>query len=176
MGISYSTRVNKAIRSKEVRTIDQDGKQAGVISIDEALKLAENAGLDLVEVAPEAKPPVCRIMDFGKYRYEQSKKDKEAKKKQHVIKMKEVKLRPNIEEHDYSVKLKRAQDFLNKGCKVKITMMFRGREITHMDIGRKILARLTKDLEGVGTVDAPGKVMGRILVMTLTAAKQKTKT
>lgn len=127
----------------------------------------------MVEVAPEAKPPVCRIMDFGKFCYEKSKKEKEAKKKQHIIKIKEVKIRPNIEEHDYTVKLKKIEGFLDKGCKIKVTMMFRGREITHLDIGKKVLARMTEDLKGIGIVEAPGKVMGRMLVMIIGAAKPK---
>lgn len=145
----------------------------GVVPIEEALGLADRAGLDLVEVSPEARPPVCRIMDFGKYRYEKSKKEKESKKKQHVIKVKEVKLRPNIEEHDYGVKLNKIQGFLEKGYKVKVTMMFRGREITHVEIGKKVLNRLTEDLKDVGSVEMPAKFMGRILLMVLTAAKQK---
>ena len=153
--------------------IDQDGNQVGLLNIEEAVSLAEKAGLDLVEVAPEARPPVCRIMDFGKFRYEKSKKEKEAKKKQHIIKIKEVKIRPNIEEHDYSVKLKQAQAFLEKGFKVKVSMLFRGREITHVEIGKKVLARITEDLNGIGNVEDPGKFMGRMLMMVIGPAKGK---
>ncbi len=134
---------------------------------DDARSLAEKSGLDLVEVAPEAQPPVCRIMDFGKFRYEKSKKDKEAKKKQHIIKIKEVKVRPNIEEHDYSVKLRKMIGFLDKGYKVKVSMLFRGREITHVEIGKKVLDRVKVDIAKYGNIEVPGKFMGRMLIMII---------
>lgn len=124
-------------------------------------------------MAPEAQPPVCRIMDFGKFCYEKSKKEKEAKKKQHVVKVKEVKLRPNIEENDYTVKLNKTKTFLEKGCKVKVTMMFRGREITHVEIGKKVLSRMTEDIHEFGHVESPGKLMGKTLIMIIGAGKGK---
>lgn len=133
--------------------------------------MAVAAQLDLVEVAPDANPPVCRIMDYGKYRYALTKKEKEAKKKQHVIKVKEIKLRPNIEDHDYGVKMKQAVGFLEKGYKVKVTMFFKGREMAHVDIGKKVLEQLIQDLQGQGIVEMEPKFFGKSLCMTFGASK-----
>jgi translation initiation factor IF-3 len=161
------------IRVPEVRVIDSEGEQLGVMETGKALALADEEGLDLVEVSPTARPPVCRIMDFGKYKYEQSKKQKESKKKQHTIQVKEVKFRPKTEEHDYQFKKRHAEDFLEKGHKVKITMMFRGRELDHRDLGMSMLARLEKDLAHAGVVERPPKFEGRLIVMYLAPAAGK---
>jgi translation initiation factor IF-3 len=175
------TRVNRMIRVSEVRVIDAEGEQLGVMATDQALTLASNEGLDLVEVSPTAKPPVCRIMDYGKYKYEQNKKNRESKKKQHTIQVKEVKFRPKTEEHDYQFKKRHAYEFLEKGYKVKITLMFRGRELDHKELGARMLERLEKELAEVGTVERPPKFEGRLMVMYMapqtirTASKQDTK-
>ncbi len=150
-----------------MRLIDADGTQVGIVPFREALRIAEERELDLVEVAAQAKPPVCRIMDFGKYKYETSKRDKEARKKQHIVSIKEVKLRPNIEEHDYQVKARNALRFLKDGDKVKVTLMFRGREIIHPQIGQRILERLAKEAQGVALVERPPKLEGRNMIMIL---------
>ena len=138
--------INEEIRAREVRVVSDTNEQLGVMTLHEAIRLSEEKGLDLVEVAPNGKPPVCRIMNYGKYRYEQQKRDKEAKKKQKVFQLKEVKLRPNIEDHDFYVKLKNAQRFLADGNKVKVTIMFRGREMTHPELGGEVLERFAKEL------------------------------
>ena len=139
----------------------------GVIPTIDALQLAQQTGLDLVEVAPQAVPPVCRIMDFGKYRYEQTKQEKEAKKKQHAIKNKEIKYRPTIEDHDYQTKMKQIIGFLEEGSKIKVTLAFRGREMAHLEIGEKLLTRIGKDVEGHGAVESRPKLMGRFYVMVI---------
>jgi len=150
-----------------VRLIDQNGEQVGVIQTQVALKRAEEAGLDLVEVAPDTKPPVCRIMDYPKYKYEQAKKQREARKKQHVIHVKELKLKPNIEEHDYQVKLNHLRRFLKRGDKTKLTVVFRGREVQHMERGGVVLERIMKEVADIGEVEEPPKRMfGRTIVMT----------
>jgi translation initiation factor IF-3 len=161
-------RVNDKIRAKEVRVVAPDGAQIGVKDRDEALWLAEQLGLDLVEVAPEAQPPVCRLMDYGKYRYEQSVRGREARKKQTKTVIKEVKFRPKIDSHDFDTKRRKAEEFLDEGHKVKVTMMFRGREVTHPDLGRALLDRLATDLEGVAVVETPAKLEGRNMTMLLT--------
>jgi len=146
--------------------IDQNGEQVGVVSAQDALRRADEAGLDLVEVAPEAAPPVCRIMDYSKYKYDQEKKQREAKKKQHIIHIKELKIKPNIEEHDYQVKLSYLRKFLERGDKTKITVMFRGREVQHMERGRAVLDRIMRDVADIGEVEEPPAVMfGRSIVM-----------
>lgn len=167
--------MNRMIRVPEVRVIDSEGEQLGVMATDAALARAEEEGLDLVEVSPTARPPVCRIMDFGKYKYEQSKKQKESKKKQHTIHVKEVKFRPKTEEHDYQFKKRHAEEFLQKGHKVKITMMFRGRELDHRDLGMNMLARLEQDLAEVGNVERPAKFEGRLIVMYMAPIAGKPK-
>jgi len=160
-------RANRQIRIPEVRVIDDEGEQLGVMPTPEALALAEEQGLDLVEVSPTARPPVCRIMDFGKYKYEQSKKQKLSKKKQHTVQVKEVKFRPKTEEHDYQFKKRHAEEFLEKHHKVKITMMFRGREMDHRELGMRLIERLEKDLSHVSTVERPARMEGRLITMYL---------
>lgn len=167
-------RVNDRIRAREVRLIDADGEQLGVVSLDEALERAYASGLDLVEVAPGARPVVCRIMDFGKYKYEQAKREREARRRQRVINVKEVKMRPNIDEHDYQVKLRNALRFLGDGDKVKATIMFRGREIVHRGKGREVLIRLAKDVADVGVVEKHPNMEGRNMTMVLAPAPDKT--
>jgi translation initiation factor IF-3 len=159
--------VNTRIRVPQVRVIDVDGAQIGVLPTREALRMAEEKGYDLVEVSPQAKPPVCRIMDFGKYKYEQSKKEKMARKKQHVFHLKEIRLRPKIEEHDYQYKTRNIQKFLEEGNKVKVSIEFRGREMAHLEFGQNLIKRLETDLAAVGTVEQRAKMEGRNLTMIL---------
>ncbi len=160
-------RVNENITVEKVRLVDAEGNMAGVVNLDEALKMAEEAGLDLVEVSPNADPPVCKILDFGKYKYEQQKKAAEARKKQKTVDVKEVKIRPGIEQHDYQVKMRNARRFLEDGDKVKVTMRFRGREMAHQDIGRDLLEKMCKELEDVGKVELHPKMEGRQIIMVL---------
>ncbi len=159
--------INNRIRAKDVRVIDSNGEQLGIMSLEEALKIARSKNLDLVNVAPQAKPPVCRIMDFGKYKYEQSKKDKEARKKQRSITLKEIKMRPNIEDHDFMVKVKNGQRFLEKGDKIKVTVVFRGREITHPELGKRHCLNLAKELEDISVIEKAPRIEGRNMVMIL---------
>ena len=166
-------RINDEIRIREVRVTDANGEQLGVMLTRDALKLAEEKHLDLVEVAPKARPPVCRIMDFGKYRYEQQKREKEVRKKQKIITIKEVKLRPNIEQHDFEVKLKAAQRFIEEGNKVKVTIMFRGRELSHPELGGELLDKLAKALEEVVQVERAAKLEGKNMTMILSPKAQK---
>ena len=163
--------INEQIRDKEVRVIGEEGDQLGIMSAKDALKLAEEAGLDLVKIAPTAKPPVCKIVDYGKYRYELARKEKEAKKKQKVIEVKEIRLSPNIDTNDLNTKIGSARKFLEKGNKVKVTLRFRGREIAHMNQTKYILDDFAEKLSDVAVVDKPSKVEGRSLVMFLTAKK-----
>ncbi|OGW82691.1 MAG: translation initiation factor IF-3 [Omnitrophica bacterium RIFCSPLOWO2_01_FULL_45_10] len=160
-------RINHRIRAKEVRAIDENGGQLGVIGLEDALKRAEEAGLDLVEVAPTANPPVCRIIDYSKYKYEQAKKEKEAHKKQKVVHIKEVRFGPKIGEHDYQFKLKSIGEFLKRGDKVKVTMMFRGREMEHIDLGRKVLDRLSSDISSIGEIEMAPRLEGRFFNMII---------
>lgn len=147
--------------------IDQNGEQLGVVPINDAVRKAEEIGLDLVEVAAQALPPVCRIMDYSRYKYEQEKRQREAKKKQHIIHIKELKVKPDIEEHDYQVKLSHLRRFLERGDKTKISVVFRGREVQHMERGRVVLDRLMKDVADVGEVEEPPTTLfGRTIVMT----------
>ena len=164
--------MNDRIRAREVRVVAPDGEQIGVRSIDEARWLARELGLDLVEVAQEARPPVCRLMDYGKYKYEQSVKQREARKKQSRTIIKEVKFRPKIDTHDYQVKMRRAVQFLKDNDKVKVTMMFRGREVTHPEIGREILKRLADDVADYGDVEIHPKMEGRNMTMQLMPVKR----
>ena len=159
--------VNEAIRAREVRLIGVNGDQIGVKSRQEALQMAQNANLDLVMVAPNGKPPVCRIMDYGKYRYEQQKKDKEARKKQKTINIKEVRFSPTIEEHDFNTKLRNTRKFLEKGDKVKASIRFRGRAITHSEIGKKVLDRLAEECKDLATVESKPKMDGRSMFLVL---------
>ncbi len=163
--------INEQVRDKEVRVIDQDGEQLGVMSAKEAMKLAREAELDLVKIAPNAKPPVCKIIDYGKYRYELARKEKEAKKKQKTMEVKEVRLSPNIDVNDLNTKANQARKFLSKGDKVKVTLRFRGREMAHKDVGREVLNAFFEKLEDVAAVDKEAKMEGRSMVMFLTAAK-----
>jgi translation initiation factor IF-3 len=165
--ISKEWRVNEEIRVKEVRLIGETGEQLGIVPIREALDISLEKGFDLVEIAPSAKPPVCRLMDYGKFKFEQSKREKEARKKQKIISVKEVKMRPNIEEHDFQTKAKNARKFLEGGDKVKFTIMFRGRQITHPEIGEKLSLKLAEQLVDICTMEKPPKVEGKNMVMIL---------
>ena len=156
-----------------MRVVGADGEMAGVMSVDEAVKIAEEAGLDLVEVSPNASPPVCKVLDYGKYKYEQQKKAAEARKKQKTVDVKEVKIRPGIEEHDYQVKMRNARKFLENGDKVKVTMRFRGREMAHQDIGMDLLTRMVEELADVGKVDLQPKMEGRQAIMVLSSEISK---
>ncbi|NHM26095.1 translation initiation factor IF-3 [Desulfofundulus sp. TPOSR] len=160
-------RVNEEIRAREVRVVDPSGNQLGIMPVREALRLAEERQLDLVEIAPQAKPPVCRLMDYGKYKYEQSKREKEAKKRQRIINIKEVKLRPSIEEHDFQVKARNAARFLKEGDKVKATIMFRGREIMHTQLGHQLLLRLAEQVKDLSIIERQPKLEGKNMVMIL---------
>lgn len=159
--ISKDWRVNEEIRAKEVRLISETGEQMGIVPIREALEMALSRNQDLVEVAPSAKPPVCRFMDYGKFKFEQNKRDKEARKKQKIISVKEVKMRPNIEDHDFQTKAKNARKFLLGGDKVKLTIMFKGRQITHPELGERLCIKLAEDLADISTVEKSPKVEGR---------------
>jgi len=160
-------RVNQRIMAKTVRVVGPEGDQLGVFPIEQALKKAEEFDLDLVEVAAQAKPPVCRIIDFSKYKYEQNKREREIKKHQKQAQLKEVRIRPRIDPHDYEVKLKHIKEFLEKKHKVRVRMWFRGREIAHKDIGHKVIDKLLKDVEGVGRVDREAHMLGKTMVLIL---------
>lgn len=162
-------RINGRIRVREVRVVGEEGEQLGVLQTIDAMKKAEEAGLDLVEVAPTAVPPVCRIMDYSKFKYEQEKREKEARKKQKIVHLKEIRLSPKIGEHDYQFKLRNLEDFLKRGDKVKVTMMFKGREMAHVDLGRKILDRLASDISQVGEIEEPARQEGRFINMVIRA-------
>lgn len=161
------TNINNRIRASEVRLIDAEGKQLGVIPLEKALAQAKEMELDLVEVAPNVKPPVCKIMDFSRFRYEQAKKDRDAKKKQRVVHLKEIKMSSKIQEHDYQTKLNHLRKFLERKDRVKFTMFFRGREMAHIDLGRKIIDRLIKDLEDIGQPEGIPKKEGKLLIMKI---------
>lgn len=160
-------RINEAIKARQVRLIDEKGENRGIVSISEALRLADDAGFDLIEISPLATPPVCKILDYGKYKYEVQKRKNEAKKNQKIVSIKELKMRPAIDTHDYEVKLKQAKKFLTQGDKVKFTMRFKGREMSANDLGKDILNKLIEDLETVAKVDAAPKVEGRQMTMLL---------
>ena len=157
--------INEQIRDREVRLIGPDGEQIGVVSSREAQKIADEAGLDLVKIAPNAKPPVCKVIDYGKYRYEQQKREKEARKKQKTFDIKEVKLRPGIEDHDFNVKYKNAVRFLEDGDKVKVTIMFRGRELSHPELGEVLLNRMAQQLKEIAVVERVPKLEGKNMIM-----------
>ena len=150
-----------------MRVIDSEGKQLGVIPTSQALAAAQQRGLDLVEVSPNANPPVCKLVDFGKYKYEQEKRDRDARKHQHADKLKEVKLRPNIDDHDYETKVKHMRDFLEDGMKVKVSLFFRGRENAHTEFGDQLMQRVIGDLQGAGHVEVPPRLSGRSINMLL---------
>ncbi len=160
-------RVNERVRAPEIRLIGAEGENIGLITPDKAMLLAEQAGLDLVEISPNATPPVCKIMDFGKYKYETQKKESEARKKQKIIEIKEIKFRPNTDTHDYEVKMRSVVKFLQGGDKVKITLRFRGREMAHVDLGRKLLERVADDVTEHGKIEAIPRVEGRQMVMMI---------
>ncbi|MGB3241686.1 MAG: translation initiation factor IF-3 [Candidatus Omnitrophota bacterium] len=162
------TRVNQRIRVPKVRLVDEEGNQLGVADIRAALDKAKEAGLDLVEVAPNTDPPVCRIMDYSKYKYEQEKKRKLAKKKQHVVHIKEIRFKARIEEHDYQVKLKHIKEFLERKDKVRVSLRLRGREMAHRELGMELMGRIAKDISALGEIDSEPKWMGRTLNMSIT--------
>ena len=165
--ISKDLRVNEAIRAREVRLVDENGEQLGIVPVRDALRIAQEKGLDLVEVAPMAKPSVCRIMDYGKFKYEESKREREARKKQKIVSIKEVKMRPSIEDHDFDVRARQAERFLRDGDKVKCTIMFRGREIVHSDLGRAVLDRLVDRVKELCVIERAARVEGRNMTMIL---------
>ena len=150
-----------------MRLVDERGEMVGVVTTPEAITMAEEAGLDLVEVAPNADPPVCKILDFGKFKYEEQKKKNEARKKQKIIEVKEIKLRPGIDDHDYDVKMRSMQKFIEEGDKVKVTLRFRGREMAHQDLGLQVLIRVRDDLEAVAKVEQMPRLEGRQMVMVM---------
>ncbi len=160
-------KINDQISAKEVRLVDADGNQVGVVSIEDAMSNAENADLDLVEVAPMANPPVAKVMDFGKYRFDQQKRMRENRKKQHTVSVKEVRMRPSIGDHDLDTKMNKAIEFLKDGCRLKISLRFRGREMSRQDLGLKLLNRVVEILEDYGAVEKSPSVEGRIMTMFL---------
>ena len=162
-----SLRTNEQITASEVRVISSSGKQLGIISIREALYHAEDEGFDLVEVSPDAKPPVCKIVDYGKLKYKEQKSKKEAKKKQKTIEVKEIKLRPGINKHDYEVKIKALSKFIADGNKVKVSMRFRGREMEHQNLGMELLKKLTEEVSGYAKIEVPPKSEGKQIMMVL---------
>ncbi|HDH10092.1 MAG TPA: translation initiation factor IF-3 [Chloroflexi bacterium] len=164
-------RINERIRAKEVRLIDENGQQIGIVPLREALSVAQDRGLDLVEVAPNADPPVCRIMDYGKYLYERAKKERKAKKTRKAAEVKEIRLRPKTGEHDVAFKIRDARRFLDDGCKVKVRVRFRGREITYPELGLKMLERIAGELEDIASIEQEPRMEGRSMVMLLTPNK-----
>jgi translation initiation factor IF-3 len=166
-------KINREIRAQQVRVIDHDGSQVGVLSLAEALAKAEQSGLDLVEISPAADPPVCKIIDYGKFRYQQTKKEKEQKKTQHQIRVKEIKIKPNTSEHDLVTKIKHARDFIAKGNKVKLTCVFRGREMAHPEFGEKVVLRICDDLADIATPESSTKLFGRNLIVVLAPGGKK---
>ena len=160
-------RVNGAIRAPQVRCIDPDGEQLGVLDTRDAISKAEDFGLDLVEVQPNVNPPVCKILDYGKYKYEAQKRANEARKKQKIIEVKEIKLRPNIDEHDYQVKMRNVVKFLSGGDKVKVTLRFRGREMAHQELGANVLTRVRQETDEIAKIEAMPKMEGRQMIMVL---------
>ncbi|MCA0147352.1 translation initiation factor IF-3 [Rossellomorea vietnamensis] len=171
--ISKDMILNETIRAREVRLIDQNGEQLGIKSKNEALEIAERVNLDLVLVAPNAKPPVARIMDYGKFKFEQQKKEKEARKNQKIINLKEVRLSPTIDEHDFNTKLRNARKFLEKGDKVKASIRFKGRAITHKEIGQRVLDRFSDECKDVATVESKPKMDGRSMFLVLAPVNEK---
>ena len=166
-------RTNDKIRAPEIRLIGADGDNVGVVRPAEAMAMAAEAGLDLVEISPNAKPPVCKIMDYGKYKYEQQKRESEARKKQKIIEVKEVKFRPNTDTHDYDVKMRNVFKFLENGDKVKVTLRFRGREMAHQNLGRELLERVAEDVKDIGKIENMPKMEGRQMIMMIGPLPQK---
>jgi translation initiation factor IF-3 len=165
--ISKEVKVNKEIRARQVRVIGENGEQLGILHIKEALRAAEEHSLDLVEVSPSAEPPVCKLMDYGKFRYEQAKKEKDSKFKRRILDVKEVKLRPKIDDNDFNVKKNTAERILKTGNKVKITLMFRGREVVYTELGKQLMMKLSEELEPISTVERAPKLEGRNMIMIL---------
>lgn len=168
-------KVNREIRAQKVRLITHTGEQVGVVPLYEALAMAEENGLDLVEISAGSNPPVCKIINYGKFRYDQTKREKESKKAQHQVKIKEIKVKPNIDDHDLETKIRHAREFIAKGNKVKVTCMFRGREMAHPEIGEKILRKVCEDLEDIAMVESPSKIFGRMLIVILAPGAKKKK-
>ncbi|MEW5880942.1 MAG: translation initiation factor IF-3 [Pseudomonadota bacterium] len=168
-----SHRINREITAPEVRLVGVDGEPLGIVKLAEALRLAEEKDVDLVEIAPNAVPPVCRLMDYGKFKYQEQKKAHEARLKQKVIEVKEIKFRPATDDHDYQTKVRKLQEFLQEGDKAKVTMRFRGREMAHQELGLKLLERVRNDLEAISQVEAMPKLEGRQMVMVLAPKKKK---
>lgn len=166
-------RLNEQITAQNVRVTDAEGEQAGIYPIEQALEMAENAGMDLIEVVPNAEPPVCKIMEYGKFQFEEQKKKKAAKKKQHTTTLKEITMRPGTEEHDYQVKLRKIKEFIEKGDKVKVTIRFRGREMARQESGREQLNRIIEDMEGLAKVDNRARMEGRQMHMLLSPESKK---
>ena len=164
---SDGPRINEMINSRSVRCIDPDGEQLGILSIDEAMNKAEELGLDLVELQPNADPPVCKILDYGKHKYQAQKRANEARKKQKIIEVKEIKLRPNIDQHDYQVKMKAVRKFIDGGDKVKITLRFRGREMAHVELGTDLLSRVQEDIDDFAKIESMPKMEGRQMTMII---------
>ena len=160
-------RINDRIRAPEIRLIGAEGENVGVVTPERGMELADEAGLDLVEISPNASPPVCKIMDFGKYKYETQKRESEARKKQKIIEVKEVKFRPNTDTHDYDVKMRNVTRFLEAGDKVKVTLRFRGREMAHQNLGRELLERVADDIQELGKIENMPKMEGRQMVMMI---------
>ncbi|WP_348524083.1 translation initiation factor IF-3 [Phaeobacter sp. J2-8] len=166
-------RVNERIRATEIRLIGAEGENVGVVTPARAMEMAADAGLDLVEISPNATPPVCKIMDFGKFKYEQQKRESEARKKQKIIEVKEVKFRPNTDTHDYEVKMRNVYKFLENGDKVKVTLRFRGREMAHQNLGRELLERVAEDTKELGKIENMPKMEGRQMIMMIGPLPQK---
>lgn len=160
-------RMNEAIRVKDVRLIDETGQNVGVVSYEDAMARATTAGLDLVEISPDADPPVCKILDYGKFKYQEQKKAAEARKRQKIVEIKEIKMRPSIDDHDYDVKMRSMRRFFDEGDKVKITLRFRGRELAHQEIGYRLLQRVKTDIETLAKVESEPRLEGRQMVMVL---------
>ena len=164
---SFGPRYNNRINSSEVQVIDSDGQNLGVLNLQQAISKAKNEGLDLIEIAPNVRPPVCKIMDIGKYKYDQQKKASKAKKNQKKVELKEIKLRPVTEVHDYTFKIKNAQKFLSKGDKVKFTIKFRGRELQHVNIGNELMEKIKVDMKNVGKIELQPKFDGKQMIMVV---------
>ena len=163
----FGPKYNNRINSSEVQVIDNDGQNLGVLNLQEAISKAKNEGLDLIEIAPNARPPVCKIMDIGKYKYDQQKKASKAKKNQRKVELKEIKLRPVTEVHDYTFKIKNAQKFLSKGDKVKFTIKFKGRELQHTNLGKELMDKIKVDMENVGKIELQPKFDGKQMIMVI---------
>jgi len=168
-------RINREIRADRVRLIAEDGTQIGVVPVREALRRAEEVGLDLVEIAPSAVPPVCKIINYGKLQYQITKKEKENRKAQHQVKVKEIKFKPNIDDHDFETKAKHAREFLLRGDKLRITCIFRGREMLHMSRGEEVVSKMCKLLEDIASVETPIKSMGKMITVVVAPNSKKSK-